>query len=101
VDDLLIAMIIAGIGLSGAYLRAELVLRRRTKAAEQRDDLSRRELHANRLTCKRMDLPVAALRNHQLFLSKGSAFCAPAESPSTVYSRKSTDIGIARHKELA
>jgi hypothetical protein len=48
-DYVLIVIIIAGIGLSGAYLRAELVLRRRTKAAARRDDLSLRKLNANRL----------------------------------------------------
>jgi hypothetical protein len=100
-DTLLFALIIAGVGLSGAYLRAEFLLRRRNKAAERREDLSLHELHANRLRPKQIDVPVAALRNHQHFISKESAICAQAETPSTVYSRKSTDIGIARHREPA
>ncbi len=71
-DDLLVAMIIAGIGLSGAYLRAELILRLGTKAAQQRDDLNRCELHAHTLTLMQKDPPAAALRIHQHFLSKES-----------------------------
>jgi hypothetical protein len=35
-DDLLFVIIIGGIGLTGAYFRAEYVLWRRYKAAEQR-----------------------------------------------------------------
>jgi hypothetical protein len=101
VDDLLIAMIIAGIGLSGAYLRAECVLHRRFKAAERKKLIVQRELYAHRLPLTQKDLAVAALRNHQHFLSKESALHAPAEWPSAPYSRKSTDVGIVRHRELA
>ncbi len=36
-DDLLFAIITAGIGLSGAYLRAELLLHRNDEAADQGD----------------------------------------------------------------
>jgi hypothetical protein len=43
-DDLLIAIIIAGVGLSSAYLRAELLLHRRYKAAERRREGVQREL---------------------------------------------------------
>jgi hypothetical protein len=43
-DDLLIAILVAGIGLSGAYLRAELLAHRRFKAAERRKELALREL---------------------------------------------------------
>jgi hypothetical protein len=46
--DLLIAMIIAGIGLSIAYLRAELVVRQEFKAAERKKELALRELHITR-----------------------------------------------------
>ena len=49
-DDLLIAILIAGIGLSGAYLRAELSLHRRLKAAERRKELALRELQNPRLS---------------------------------------------------
>jgi hypothetical protein len=101
VDDCLFATIIAGMALAVAYLRAEYVLHRGFKAAEHKKFIVQRELHANRQRPKRIDVLVAALRNHQPFLSKESALCAPAELPSTVYSRKSTDIGIARHRELA
>jgi hypothetical protein len=52
-DDLLMAIIIAGVGLSLAYLRAEYVFNRRPKAAARRDALILRELHANRLIGRR------------------------------------------------
>jgi hypothetical protein len=47
-DDLLIVMIIAGIGLSVAYLRAELGLRQEFKAAKRKKELALRELHITR-----------------------------------------------------
>jgi hypothetical protein len=100
-DDLLTAMIIAGIGLSIAYLRAEFVSRRARNTKERKKAIVQRELHANRLRPKAIDVPVAASRNHQPFLSKQSALCAPAEWASNVYSRKSADVGIARYRELA
>ena len=43
-DDLLIALIIAGIGTSGAYLRAELLLHRRLTAAQRIRQLQLRKL---------------------------------------------------------
>lgn len=43
-DDLLIAILIAGVGLSGAYLRAELVSHQKFKAAERKKQLFLREL---------------------------------------------------------
>jgi len=101
-DDLFIAIIIAGMGLTVAYLRAEYVLHRGCKAAEHKNLIFQRELHANRLRSKQIDVPVAAIRNHQHFLSKESAMCARDESPPTVNSTKSeSDLGIARHRELA
>ena len=48
-DDLLIAMIIAGFGLSGAYFRAGFVSWRRNQAAERKREISLRELHSNSL----------------------------------------------------
>jgi Arc/MetJ family transcription regulator len=47
-DDLLIAIIVAGIGLSIAYLRAELILRQEFKAAEREKELALRELRITR-----------------------------------------------------
>jgi hypothetical protein len=47
-DDLLIAIIIAGVGLSVTYLRAELVLRQELKAAERKKERALRELHITR-----------------------------------------------------
>ena len=49
IDDLLFAIIIAGIGLSGACLRAELVLHRRTTAVRRERELVQREVHAKRV----------------------------------------------------
>jgi hypothetical protein len=43
-DDLLILMILVGIGLSAAYLRAELVLCRRRRTAERRNAAAPREI---------------------------------------------------------
>jgi hypothetical protein len=101
-DDLLIAIIVAGIGLSIAYLRAETNSRRRRKVKGRKKTIVQHELRVNRLSLGQKHLPLTALRNHQHFLSKESALCPLAESPSTVYSRKSeSDIGIARHRELA
>lgn len=48
-DDLLFAIIIAGLGLSGAYLRAELLLHRRLTAAQRKSELLHLELHTNRV----------------------------------------------------
>ena len=48
-DNLLIAIIIAGLGLSGAYLRAELLLHRRLAAAERTRELAQREFYAKRV----------------------------------------------------
>jgi hypothetical protein len=48
-DDILIAMIIAGFGLSGAYFRAVFVSWRRYQAAEQEREISLRELDGHRL----------------------------------------------------
>jgi hypothetical protein len=48
-DNLLIAMIIAGFGLSGAYFRAVFVSWRRMQAAERKREISLRESHAHRL----------------------------------------------------
>src|SRR5271169_5272367 len=56
-DDLLLVMIIAGIGLSGAYLRAELILRRRLKTAECRRELDLRKLHINRRCLEQTAVP--------------------------------------------
>ena len=56
-DDLLFAIILAGIGLSGAYLRAELALHRRLKSAELRKELSLRALQIARLRPEQNHMP--------------------------------------------
>ena len=49
IDDLLIAIIIAGAGLAGAYLRAEFVLHRRLTALQHRIESEQYEFHARRV----------------------------------------------------
>jgi hypothetical protein len=56
-DDLLFAIILAGIGLSGAYLRAELVLHRRTTALRRARELVQREVHAKRVPLGHHEMP--------------------------------------------
>ena len=48
-EDLPFAIILAGIGLSGAYLRAELVLHRRMTALQRTREIVQREVHAKRV----------------------------------------------------
>jgi hypothetical protein len=48
-DDLLFAIIIIGIGLSGAHLRAELVSHRRMTALRRAREFVQREVHAKRV----------------------------------------------------
>jgi hypothetical protein len=48
-DDLLFAIILAGLGLSGAYLRAELLLHRRMTALQRTRELVQLEFHAKRV----------------------------------------------------
>lgn len=57
IDDLLIAIIIAGTGLSGVYLHAQYVSWRRFEAAERRRQFSLRELYANPVCDKKMAHP--------------------------------------------
>jgi hypothetical protein len=52
IDDLLMAIIIAGLGLSGAYLRAEHMSWRRENDAERQRQAGLRERHLNRLLGK-------------------------------------------------
>jgi hypothetical protein len=56
-DHLLVAMIIAGFGLSGAYFRAVFVSWRRNRAAERKRELSLRELHAHTLGRDKNEVP--------------------------------------------
>jgi hypothetical protein len=64
IDDFLLAIIIAGIGLAVAYLRAELGLHRTTAAAERTRELAQREVHAKRvhLEYDKMPQPVPSMQ---------------------------------------
>jgi hypothetical protein len=55
-DDLLITIIIAGIGLSGAYLRAQYALHISIKAAERRREALQRELHITQVHLEQSDV---------------------------------------------
>jgi hypothetical protein len=57
-DGLLIAIIIIGIGLSGAYLKAEYELHVRLKTAERRPGVALHDLPASRLRIERNGIPV-------------------------------------------
>jgi|HubBroStandDraft_1064217.scaffolds.fasta_scaffold07359_5 hypothetical protein len=59
-DDLLLAIIIAGFGLSGVYFRAAYVSWRRNQAAEREREVRERELHSNRLWRDEDDAPIDA-----------------------------------------
>ena len=48
-DDLLIVIIIIGVGLSGAYLKAEYELHVRLRTAQRRTRLVLHDLHASRV----------------------------------------------------
>jgi hypothetical protein len=64
-DDLLIAIIIAGVGLSIAYLRAEFVSRRGCKVKEREKAIDQHVLYINRPRHEQKHLPVTALRIHR------------------------------------
>jgi hypothetical protein len=55
-DYILIAIMIAGIGLSGAYLRAELVLNRKMTAAQRRRELMQHESQTKRVHLGQNDI---------------------------------------------
>jgi hypothetical protein len=58
IDELLLMIIIAGTGLTVAYLRAEYVLHRRFKAAEREKLIVQRELHAKRVRLAQNGMPM-------------------------------------------
>jgi hypothetical protein len=60
-DDLLIAMIIAGFGLSGIYFRAVFILWRKNQAAERKKEIILRKLHSDRLRGDENDAPGSSL----------------------------------------
>jgi hypothetical protein len=72
-DNLLIAILIAGLGLSGAYLRAELRLHRRLTALQRRRELVQREVHAKRVRLRhnKMPQPVPSIRANVSSVGEG------------------------------
>jgi len=72
-DDLLIAIIIAGFGLSGAYMRAAYVSWRRNHAAERKREVSLHELHSDRLWRDEQDTPIDAKGAKPAAITEGEA----------------------------
>jgi hypothetical protein len=72
VDDLLIAIIVAGLGLSSAYLRAELLLHRNMSAVQRRKELVQLKFHTKRVllgqndTSKQPRVVPSSLQTHIL-----------------------------------
>jgi predicted membrane-bound mannosyltransferase len=89
-DALLMMLIIAGMGLSVAYLRAEYILHREFKAAEHRKLIVLRELHAAWLATRQNVSSVATIQIQNYFIEDKSGDrvdTAEAELPSAVCSR--------------
>ena len=57
-DDLLIAIIIIGIGLSGAYLKAEYELQVRLRTKERSTGIVLHAVHASRVRMEQNGMPV-------------------------------------------
>jgi hypothetical protein len=57
-DDLLIAIIIIGIGLSGGYLKAEYELHVRLRTAERKTGVVLHDLHTCRVRIEQNGIPV-------------------------------------------
>ena len=57
-DTLLIAIIMAGIGLAGAYLKAEYALHMKSKAADRSKELGLQDLHAARVRLEQNGIQV-------------------------------------------
>lgn len=57
-DDLLIAIIIIGIGLSAAYLKAEYDAHVRRRTAERRTGIVLPDVHASRVRMEQNGMPV-------------------------------------------
>jgi hypothetical protein len=66
IDEFLLMIILAGMGLTVAYLRAEYVLYRRFKAAEHQKWIVQRELHVNRVRLghNKMPQPVLSIQTN-------------------------------------
>jgi hypothetical protein len=61
-DNLLIAITIAGLGLSVVYIRSEYLFGRKRKAYERQKAMIQRELHATRLKKSESDIGIARHR---------------------------------------
>ena len=83
-DDLLLAIIIIGIGLSGAYLKAEYQLHVRLRTAERGTRVVRHDLHASRVRIEQNGIPVhvwIARAPLQSQLSRALRFLARSSRP--------------------
>jgi hypothetical protein len=77
VDDILMAIIIGGILLSGIYLRAQYALRRSLRTAELRRELGLRELYGTRSKIPDPPKSAAALLRNSLPVRVRFAYRSP------------------------
>src|ERR1700690_4111113 len=75
IDYLLFAIILAGIGLSAVYLRAELLLHRKLNVLRRSRELVQREFHAKRVGLRQTDLPRQPYRVPASIQARPSASC--------------------------
>ena len=83
-DDLLIAIIIIGIGVSGAYLKAEYESKVRLRTAERRTSVVLHDLHTFRVRIEQNGIPVHVLIARapmQAQLSRTLRFLARSSRP--------------------
>jgi hypothetical protein len=83
-DDLLIALIIVGFGLSGAYFRAEYLSWRRGQASARKRESSLRDLHASRLSGERNDPPAARINRMEKILNAKIMSSEPITDGSSI-----------------
>jgi hypothetical protein len=72
-DDVLIAVIVGGIGLSGAYFRGEYILWRKDRATELRKEISMRKLHIDPLPIAIYAATGVAAASSPQYTSSGAA----------------------------
>lgn len=69
IDDLLFAIIIAGLGLSGAHLRSELLLHRQLTAQQRRRELLQQQCLAKRMGLRQNVMPSARVHGQKLAMA--------------------------------
>jgi hypothetical protein len=72
-DEVLLGIVVGGIVLSGAYVRAEYRLWRKHGADDRRRGVTQRDLHAARLIQQQAALPQASVVQMQTFAASDGA----------------------------